>query len=85
MELIKIRKELINRFSEYKRTLMYMMGDAPIAVLCLPKKLEKKLLANSCLRVYDMINLDLSEIEWLSDLDRAKLASSLDEFFSVLD
>ncbi len=83
MELAKIRKEVFDKLKEYQKTMTYMVADAPIAVLCLPKTIERKLLADSCLRVYDLLDRDLTEIEGLDDVSIGDLTSRLNQFFSM--
>lgn len=69
--------------AHYRTVLHYMGSNVPIGVLCLPKSLEKILLRDGCVRVYDLINRDLTKIEGMGDRRRDLLASRLDEFFSV--
>ncbi len=69
--------------SHYRKILSYMGANVPIQVLCLPKPLEKCLISNGCLRVYDLINRDLAEIKGIGEVKIDLLASRLDEFFSV--
>ena len=79
----QIRAEALKKLEEYQKTVTYMAADAPISVLCLPKNIEKTLLRQGCLRVYDMIDRDLTKIEGLSDSAARHLAASLNQFLSM--
>ncbi len=83
MVMHKIREELLKSLNEYRNSLKYMCGDAPIAVLCLPKKIEKILLSADLLRVYDLFDRDFTEIEGLNDAAISELTARLDEFLSM--
>lgn len=80
---INIKREILNRFNEYNRTVDYMLADAPIAVLCLPTNIDKPLRNYGCLRVYDLIGLDFSKVEGLDDTRIQRLTSCLNQFLSV--
>ncbi len=80
----KIKEEVIKKFAEYQKTLAFMCADAPIEILCLPKPIEKILLSNGLLRVYDLFNCDFTKIEGLGEMRIGKLASHLDQFISML-
>lgn len=69
--------------SHYRKTICYMEGNVPLQVLCLPKVIENCLLKDGCLRVYDLINRDLTKIKGLGTDRLAILTSRLDEFFTV--
>lgn len=84
IELQKIKEQVLKKFSEYRTTMNYLAADAPIEILCLPKTIETLLIAANCLRVYDLINRDLTEIKGLGETRIRDLASRLDEFFSML-
>ena len=81
MELLK--KELAQRFKDYNKTLTYLAGDAPISILCLPKATEKILLNSGCLRVYDLFNLDFTEIKGLGRVRIRDLTTRLDQFVAM--
>lgn len=82
--LNKIRKEVLQKFSEYKKTLDYMATDAPIQILCLPKPIENALLSNGLLRIYDILDMDFTKVKGLGIRRIRDLASRLDEFLSML-
>lgn len=67
----------------YRKTLAYMAANVPIQVLVLPKVVEKLLISQGYIRVYDLICCDLTEIKGLGESRRNLLASRLDEFFTV--
>lgn len=75
--------ELKKNMEHYRNTLMFLGGNVPIEALCLPKSLESLLIRSGCLRVYDMINLDLRKIKGLGRERRAILSSRLQEFFTI--
>ncbi len=84
MELIKIRKEILQRFKDYQRVIQYMAGDAPLGVLCLPKAVETILGDNGFLRVYDLFDRDFTEIKGLGAVRCRDLTTRLHEFLSML-
>lgn len=77
------KPDLKKDFYHYKRVLSFMGANVPLQVLCLPKPLEKLLIAHGFQRVYDLIDRDLTEIEGIGDRRLDLLTSRLDEFFSV--
>ncbi len=84
MEMKKLREEVIKRFADYRNTINFMAADAPIAILCLPAAIEKILLNEGCLRVYDLFNLDFVKIKGLGEGRVRDLTSRLDQFLSML-
>lgn len=76
---IDVRKNL----EHYRKLLSYMGANVPIQVLCLPKAVEKALILEGIVRVYDLINRDLTKIKGLGQARLDLLASRLDEFFTV--
>ena len=69
--------------AHYRNVLQYLGANVPIACLCLPKVVERKLVDAGCLRVYDLINRDLREIKGIGKGSVDLLASRLYEFFSI--
>lgn len=82
-EMQEINKKLIDSLENYRKTLSYMYGDAPLGVLCLPKSLETVLINAGCLRVYDLFNRDLTEIKGVGSTRIRDLTTSLDKFLSM--
>lgn len=80
----KIREELIKRFSDYRKTMDKMTTDAPIAILCLPKAIETCLFDHGCRRIYDLFDVDFTEVKGLGVRRIGDLTASLDKFFSML-
>jgi hypothetical protein len=80
----KIREHVSQKFDEYRTTLNYMAADAPIGTLCLPRVIENALLAHGCLRIYDLFNLDFTEVKDLGVRRIGYLTACLDKFFSML-
>lgn len=83
MQLQKIKEEVIKKFAEYEQSVKYMAADAPISILCLQKAVENKLIENNILRVYDLFNMDLAKIEWLSSSALRHLTTSLNQFLTM--
>lgn len=82
-EVKRINKKLIESLQNYRKIMNYMGADMPIECLCLPKATQKTLLDNGILRIYDLLNRDLTEIKGIGKVRRRDLAASLDKFFSV--
>jgi len=79
-----VRRDLIKKeFERYEKVMKYLECDLPIQVLCLPKVIENCLLNAGCLRIFDMIDRDLSEIKGLGKSRRALLSSRLNELFPM--
>lgn len=81
--LKEIKKRLLNSLNDYRNTLTYMYGDAPIGILCLPKTLETILINQGILRVYDLFNRDLTEIKGVGKSRIRDITSCLDQFLSM--
>lgn len=84
LELENLRRELRKSFDNYQKTLMYLSGDAPLAVLCLPPASENILSSHGCLRVYDLFNLDLTKVKGFGKVRIRELTTRLDQFFAML-
>ena len=78
-----INKKLIESLENYRQTIQFMCGDAPIETLCLKKTTLTPLLAHGCLRIYDLFNMDFTKIEGLGDRGIGDLTSRLNEFLSM--
>lgn len=79
-----IKEEISKSFHRYQKTLTYMIADAPLSVLCLNKSTEKFLISNGFLRVYDIIDLDLTKVKGITDSAIRDLTSRLNEFISMI-
>lgn len=77
------KPDLKKDLAYWRKLLAYMGANVPIQVLCLPKAVEKSLIDEGILRVYDLIGRDLSEIKGIGLARSELLASRLDEFFSI--
>ena len=82
-EMNKINLELLKSLGNYQKTLSFMLADAPIGCLCLPKTIETILLNEGCLRIYDLFDRDFTEIEGLGVARIRDLTTCLDKFFSM--
>ena len=69
--------------AHYRKVLSYLEANVPIQVLCLPKVVENALLADGCIRVYDMLNRDLTKVKGLGRNRLDLLTARLDEFLTV--
>lgn len=79
-ELRKINKKLLESLENYRKTIAYIAGDAPISILCLPKATETILINAGCLRVYDLFNCDFTKIKGLGKIRIGDLTTRLDQF-----
>lgn len=84
MQLENLKKELKHSFENYQKTMKYMVADAPIDILCLPKAIEQILFDNGLLRVYDLFDVDFTKIKGLGEGRIRQLTARLDQFFSML-
>ena len=84
VDIQNLRQELAKKFKDYENTMKYMLADAPIGILCLDPKIEKILLDEGFLRVYDLFNIDLIKVKGLGAVRMRDLTASLDKFFSML-
>lgn len=82
-ELKKIKEDLVKNLVDYQTTVRMMGSDAPISILCLPKVIEKALLNQGWLRVYDLLNRDFIKVEGLNESKIRDLTSRLDQFLSM--
>lgn len=81
---VVVRRDLIKKeFERYEKVMKFLECDVPIQALCLPKQIEKHLLSAGCLRVFDMIDRDLTKIKGIGKVRGAFLRSRLNEFFPV--
>ena len=79
----ELRKKLLQSLEHYRKTMSYLVGDAPIGVLCLPKATETILLRNNITRVYDLFDRDLTEIKGIGKARVGHLTSSLNQFITM--
>ena len=84
LDMVRLKKDLEDKFRSYQTTMRYLAADAPIEVLCLPKTTEKMLLDSGFLRIYDLFDIDLVKIKGIGVTRVRQLTTSLDKFFSML-
>lgn len=84
LEMAELKKQLAIKLKEYQTTMKYMLADAPIEVLCLPDTIQKILLDQGFLRVYDLFDVDGIKIKGMGVSRIKQLTASLDKFFSML-
>lgn len=84
IDMEKLKQELKKRFDDYQKTMAFMLGDAPIGVLCLNPKIETILINEGFLRIYDLFNVDLVKVKGLGVVRIRDLTARLDQFFSML-
>ena len=77
------KNELSHDIEFYRKTLTYLGANVPIGVLCLPKKIERALVREGLVRVYDLIGLNLREIKGIGDRNAEIISFRVDEFLSV--
>lgn len=80
---IKIKKQLLESLQNYNKTMSYMICDAPIETLCLKKDIENILINIGCLRIYDLLDRDLTKIKGLGVSRIRDLTTRLNEFLSI--
>lgn len=80
----KIGKQVTESYEKYNKTMLYMTGDAPISILCLPKEIETPLLNYGCLRIYDLFDLDFTKVKGLGVSRIRNLTACLNEFVAML-
>ncbi len=78
-----IQDELRKNVTHYRNLMNFLGANLPIEAMCLPKEIEKVLIREGFIRVYDLIGHDLTEIKGLGKARIRVLESRLDEFFSV--
>lgn len=84
LDMARIKQDLKEKFQSYQTTMRYLAADAPIEVLCLPAGIEKALLDQGFLRIYDLFDVDLIKIKGIGIARVRQLTASLDQFFSML-
>ena len=82
-EIVESKNSLDEDLAHYRNVLRYLGGNVPIQVMCLPSVIENALIADGCLRVYDLFNRDFTKIKGLGRNRIDLLRSRLDEFISV--
>lgn len=80
---IDSKEKLTEDLKHYRNVLLHLGANVPLGVLCLPPDLEKILLNDGCIRVYDLISRDLAEIKGIGKRRLALLTSRLDEFLTI--
>ncbi len=75
--------ELAKSVIRYRDIMEKLEADLPLQCLCLPKSIEKILLDMGCLRIYDVVGLDLTKIKGIGDRRRAILSACLNQFLSM--
>lgn len=83
----KVKKRSEDHFKEdlvhYRSTLSYLGGNIPLECLCLPSRIEKKLLTNGYSRVYDLFSGDFTKIKGIGVLARDIVFERLDDFIAM--
>jgi hypothetical protein len=81
--MLKIKKELVENIIGYKNYLKKATHDAPIEVLCLPKAINTILKKNGLIRVFHLIDTDLTKIKGLGRSRIININTQLDKFMSA--
>lgn len=79
----RLKDELKKNLLHYRNVVNYLSANVPIQVLCLPKKIEKILLREGYIRVYDLIGLDFTKIKGIGEASASIIESRFDDFFVV--
>ncbi len=79
----KINKKLLESLDNYRKFVSYMAGDMPIEAMCLNKTIEKVLLKNGIVRVYDLFDRDLTKIKGIGKVRGRNLNTCLEQFLSL--
>ena len=79
----EINKKLIECLAHYRKSIDYMMADAPIEALCLDKTTQSILINAGCVRVYDFFDRDFTKIKGLGVIRIRDLTARLNEFLAV--
>lgn len=82
-EQINSTEESKKNLAHYRNVLDYMGANIPVAALCLPSVIENTLLRNGYERAYDLLGKKLTEIPGIGKDRAIRIATSLDEFFTV--
>ena len=83
IDMNKVNEMVSKSLDSYKKTIAFMGADAPLGVLCLPRATENALIRHGCLRVYDLFDLDFTEIKGLGKTRIQGLTTCLDQFFAM--
>ena len=81
----KIHHETERALANYRAHLEFMAADIPIEALVISKSILRALKARGISRVFELRNFDLTQIEGLNFATREALASSLEQFMSMLN
>lgn len=84
MRMAKIKEGVLKGLRDYEKSIRHMSCDAPIEVLCLPKPIEAALLRAGCLRIYDLLDRDFTEIKGIGKARIGELTARFDQFLSML-
>lgn len=83
-EVRKVLAEALKREAQrYAEVMRRMEADVPVEALCLRKRTESLLLEHGILRVFELLDFDLTEIEWLDAVARRDLTARLHQFLSM--
>ena len=75
----KIGKEVLKTVKTYANVLKIMACDMPIESLCLPKELNSILIKAGYLRVYDILDINLTEIKGVGVVRANMISARLQE------
>ena len=78
-----IENELKKNVAHYRTLMNFLGANLPIECMCLPKEIEKILIREGLIRIYDLIGHDLTKINGLGNVRVGILESRLDEFLVV--
>lgn len=79
----KINLDLLKSLDNYRKNLVYMLGDAPIEALLLEKRTERILIKNGFTRIYDLFDINFAEVKGLDSTRIRDLTTRLNEFIAI--
>jgi hypothetical protein len=82
-DIKKINKKLLESLQNYRNFMQYASADMPIGALCLKKDIEKLLLKNGFVRIYDLFDADFTKIKGLGKVRIRDLTARLNEFLAM--
>lgn len=82
-EHAEIRRQVMETYQMYRRKIMAMFCDAPLAALCVDDIIIKKLDRVGIRRIDQCIDRDFTKIEGLSGDEIHQLTTRLQQFISM--
>lgn len=77
------KEELQKNLNHYRNVVNCLGANVPIECLCLPKKVEKALIKDGFILIYDLLYRDFREVRGIGKVTFDLIASRLDEFGTI--